>query len=483
MSDQTDSDQPTVSLSDLQRSKDQTSRSHLRLAYRFAEKFEGKYIFVPGISAKGKHEGWMRWDSTHWALDEGGEVYTALWNLLENSWAEAMSDPTLQADIRSAQSASGTEGVLKQASKLPEFKRLAAALDNDRLLINLQNGTYDLRSFTLKPHDPADLITKVARAGYYPDAKAERWESFIAEVIPDAEVREFLRRYVGVALSGEIREHALPVCVGDGRNGKGTFYEAISWMQGDYAGQADPELFMHKEGAHPVGQMALLGKRWVVVTETQRGRRMNAATMKRLTGGDPITARWMHGNPVTFEPSHTPILVTNWMPKISGDERAAWERILVVEFNTYIPPNKRDKHLKDTLRTEIDGIFLWAIKGWHDYQSRGWQLDPPQSVLLHTEEQREESDYVAQFLSDYAVLDPEGVVYQADIRSDYNRWRLTTEFARDEAPEYDARDFSRVVRQYSRSIKPAKGRANKATFTGIRKKHQGELPATEGQTS
>lgn len=475
MSDQADSDdQPTASLADLQRSKDQTSRSHLRLAYRFAAQFAGEFIYVPGISAAGRHEGWMHWTGTHWELAEGGEVHNSLWQMLGGAWSEAINDTGLQQDIRSAQSASGTEGVLRQAARLPEFKRSAKDLDNDRMLLNLQNGTYDLRSFTMKPHDPADLITKVANAEYHEDATSERWDSFIEEVLPDPEVREFLQRYVGVSLSGQVREHALPILVGDGRNGKGTFYEAIQYLEGDYAGQADPELFMHKEGAHPVGQMALLGKRWVVVTETQRGRRMNAATMKRLTGGDPVTARWMHGNPVTFEPSHTPILVTNWMPKISGDEHAAWERIHVVEFNTYIPPERRDKHLKEKLRTEVDGILLWAIKGWHDYLSRGWQLDPPQSVLMFTEDQRSDVDYIAHFIDEHCVLQDGAAELQGELRSRYNSWRLGLDKARDEAPEYERNDFSRVVRQYSRAIGTKKGAKNRSYFTGIRLKTQDE---------
>ncbi|MGZ0068092.1 DNA primase family protein [Microbacterium arborescens] len=471
----TDSDdQPTTSLASIDRSKDQTSRSHLRLAYRFAERHKNEFIYVPGISAKGRQEGWMRWTGTHWELSEGGEIHNALWSMLEGAWAEAMNDTGLQNDIRSAQSASGTEGVLRQAARLPEFARAAKDLDNDRMLLNLRNGTYDLRSFKMKPHDPRDLITKVSNAEYHEDATAPRWDVFVQEVLPDRETREFLQRYVGVALSGEVREHALPILVGDGRNGKGTFYEAIQYLQGEYSGQADPELFMHKEGAHPVGQMALLGKRFVVVTETQRGRRMNAATMKRLTGGDPITARWMHGNPVTFEPSHTPILVTNWMPKISGDERAAWERIHVVEFNTYIPPEKRDKHLKETLRTEVDGILLWALRGWHDYLSRGWQLDPPQSVLLFTEEQREDVDYIAHFIDDNCVIDPSASELQAELRSRYNAWRIGLDKARDEAPEYERNDFSRVVRQYSRAIGTKKGSKNRSYFTGIRLKNPGE---------
>lgn len=466
-------DEPPAGLSSVERTKDKTTRSHLRLAYRLAVRHEGDFIYVPGISPK-RGEDWMIWTGTHWAVAEKGEIHNALWALLESSWAEAMNDSSLQADVKSAQSSGGTQGVLAQASKLPEFARTVADLDNDRLLLNLKNGTLDLRSMQTKPHDPTDLITKVSNAEHHPDAKAQRWESFVEEVLPDPEVREFMRRYVGVSLCGEVREHALPILLGSGRNGKGTFYEAIQYLQGDYAGQADPELFMHKEGAHPVGQMALMGKRFTVVTETQRGRRMNAATMKRLTGGDPVTARWMHGNPVTFEPSHTPILVTNWMPKITGDEHAAWERILVIEFDTYFPPEKRDKHLKETLRTEVDGILLWTIQGWRDYIERGWQLDPPRSVLVSTEAQREDVDYIAQFIEDHAMLDPDGSVLQAELRAAYNSWRLHADKARDEAPEYEGPDFSRVVRQSSRAIGVRKGAKNKSYFTGLRMKNPGE---------
>lgn len=467
------SEEPPEGLASLTVSKDQTTSSHLRIANRLADRHAGDFIFVPGVSPK-RGDDWMIWKGSHWEIAQKGEIHNALWKLLEDAWAESMHDRSLQRDIRGAQSSGGTEGVLRQASKLPGFARTVADLDNDRKLFNLKNGTLDLRSLKVKPHDPADLITKVANAAFHPEATSPRWDSFVEEVLPDPEVRAFVQRYVGVALCGEVREHALPIFLGSGRNGKGTFYEAVQYLQGDYSGQADPELFMHKEGAHPVGQMALMGKRFIVVTETQRGRRMNAATMKRLTGGDPITARWMHGNPVTFEPSHTPVLVTNWMPKITGDERAAWERIVVIEFNTYFPAERRDKHLKDKLRTEVDGILLWAIRGWHDYLSRRWQLDPPESVLLFTEEQRGEVDYIAHFLEEHTVLDSAGTVLQGELRARYNSWRLLADKARDEAPEYAGPDFSRVVRQHDRGIGAKRGAKNKSYFTGIRIKHSGE---------
>lgn len=466
-------DQPTTSLGDIPRSKDQVTRSHLRIAYRFADKFGSQFIHVPGLGSKGKTADWRIWDGKRWAEVTGGETHTALFELIESAWAEARLDTSLRKDLDGAQSAGGTKGALEQASKLAAFARSVNDMDEDRYLLNLQNGTIDLRSMAFHPHRREDMLTRVARAGYHPDAQAPRWHGFLEEVLPSKEVRDFLQRYVGVALFGEVREHALVILLGAGRNGKGTFYEAVSWMLGDYAGQADPELFMHKEGAHPVGQMDLIGRRWVVVSESERGRRMNAAAMKRLTGGDNIKARYLFGHWVEFEPSHTPVLVTNWMPNISGDEFAAWDRVSVVEFSKYIAPEKRDKHLKDKLRAEIDGILQWALDGWRNYMERGWQLDEPAEVRQTTEEQREDVDYISKFIDECCIEEPGAEELQSVIRSHYNSWRLMGDKAFREAPEYSAADFSRVIVQRD-GLGKKRGTASKSYFIGIRTKRAGE---------
>ena len=167
---------------------------------------------------------------------------------------------------------------------------------------------------------------------------------------PTSRCAPILQRLAGVALLGEVREHILPIFIGTGANGKSTFCKALLHCLGDYGATAEADLFTHRENAHPTGQMDLLGRRFVVVSETDEGKRLAEATMKRLTGGDPITARWMRQNNVTFTPSHLPVLVTNHLPKVSGDDPAIWRRIRVVPWNVAIPDDEQDKTLDAALQ-------------------------------------------------------------------------------------------------------------------------------------
>jgi len=163
---------------------------------------------------------------------------------------------------------------------------------------------------------------------------------------------------------------------------------------------------MAREGAHPTGQMALFGRRLVVVSESDKGRRLAEATMKRLTGGDPITARFMNKNFVTFEASHTAVLVTNHLPKVAGDDDAIWRRVRVVPFEVKIPDDRQDKFLDERLELEADAVLAWAVAGYADYVQRGNRLAEPQSVRVATDDYRSESDAVTRFLNERCRRSP-----------------------------------------------------------------------------
>lgn len=95
-----------------------------------------------------------------------------------------------------------------------------------------------------RDHDPADRITKVARAAYDENAPGDVFPRFIAQALPDEQVRGYLQRVAGVSLRGKVAEHILPILTGTGANGNGngTWYSALLWAFGDYGGPADPEL-------------------------------------------------------------------------------------------------------------------------------------------------------------------------------------------------------------------------------------------------
>jgi hypothetical protein len=279
----------------------------VRIAYRLADDYTDQLMHVHGL-------GWHYWDATRWATDDQGNATRAVLTVLRNCLAESLGDKELRADVRKCESANGINGVLAVAAALPQFAATVRDLDADPYLLNTASGTLDLRTMDLRPHSPKDRITKVTRAGLDPQAPAPTWSAFLARVLPAEPVRAYLQRLAGVGLLGKVVEHVLPILTGTGANGKGTWYKAICWALGDYASTVEPDLLMQRQGAHPTGEMDLLGRRIVVVSESDRDRRLAEATMKRLTGGDPIRARRMRQDFIEFEPSHTPLLITNYLP-------------------------------------------------------------------------------------------------------------------------------------------------------------------------
>lgn len=230
------------------------------------------------------------------------------------------------------------------------------------------------------------------------------WFRFLEQVLPDEDVRRYFRAFVGMALCGAVREQVFTIATGTGANGKGVAYNAILHALGDYGHAADSELFMNAKGSANAASPALfelMGRRFVVVSETERDRPLATALMKQLTGGDPITARPLYGHPVTFKPTHTPLMVTNFLPKIDGTDPAAWRRIRVVPFDVTVPPEERDPELGAKLEAEADAIMTWALEGWADYQVNG--MPDAAAVTAATDRYRQDSDTVARFLADDAV--------------------------------------------------------------------------------
>jgi len=388
-------------------------RGQARMAYRLAERYAGRLLFVHGI-------GWHAYDGRRWVEDDRGEATRAVLDELRTALAESFDDKDLRADVRKCESAAGVAGVLDLASALKPFACTVSDLDADPYLLNCANGTLDLHTLILRPHDPADRITKVTGGAYVPDAAGPVWDAFLARVLPDTDVLGFLQRYAGVSLSGRILEHVLAILTGTGRNGKSVFNEALSHALGDYASTAEPDLFMHRENAHPTGEMDLLGVRWVAVSESDAGRRLAEATVKRLTGGDTIKARRMRQDFVQFTPSHTAVLVTNHPPKVSGDDPALWARLRVIPFDVVIPKAEQDTHLGEKLELEVDAILAWAIAGWADYRERG--LAEPDVVMRATEAYKADSDAVGRFLVECCIVNPLMWVSVSDLFDRWTRW-------------------------------------------------------------
>jgi putative DNA primase/helicase len=279
----------------------------------------------------------------------------------------------------------------------------------------------DLRTGQLGPHDPAMLLTKLTGAQYHPGAEGPEFTKFLERVQPDAAMRAYLARLLGHGLEGRVVTHVLPIFCGAGANGKSTFLAAVLGALGDYAAPADPDLLTARTfDAHPTGVADLFGLRLAVLHETDQGRRLAEATVKRLTGGDRLKARRMREDFWSFDPSHTFVMLTNHKPAVGGTDEGIWRRLHLVPWDVVIPPAEQDEELGDRLALELGGVLAWLAAGYRDWRLRG--LDPPEQVTSATDAYRAESDALSQFLEQRCLTGAHFHVRSSDLFAAWSRW-------------------------------------------------------------
>jgi putative DNA primase/helicase len=321
-----------------------------------------------------------------------------------------------------SESRAGISNMIAVAESERGIPVLPDELDSDPWLLNVVNGTVNLRTGDLLNHRKSDLITKVAPVKYDRLAKAPIFEDFLNQIMDgDQDLIAYLQRAVGIALVGKVEEHVLFFLHGLGANGKSTFLSALVYVMGDYAKQAEPELLVMKRGeVHPTGVADLFGTRLVASTEVEAGRRLAEVLVKQLTGGDLVKARFLYQNFFQFSPSHTIFLAANHKPVVRGTDLAIWRRIQLVPFTVTIPPAQQDPHLGDKLRAEAAGILAWAVQGCLDWQSGG--LKAPKSVQQATEEYRQEMDLIGDFLAQECYVQSGEQAGATDLFNAYREW-------------------------------------------------------------
>jgi putative DNA primase/helicase len=391
----------------------QLSSGQQKMAFHLASEHADSLRFSPALR-------WLAWTGKYWRPDDGAMAHRLLTQTLLTAVTSGNTD--LANTAKACMSDGARKGVLSIASFLPQFRVDLEDLDADPYLLNVQNGTFDLREGVLREHNPSDLLTKITNAAYDPSAAGDLWSEHLEYFLPDAEIRAFLQRFFGYALLGAVREHVLLICYGpQGANGKSTTDRAIQFTLGDYALAANQNLLVASQrnsaDAASPARFALLGRRYVSMSETENRAPIAEALMKNLTGGDKVSARALFKDEITFDPSHTLALYTNHKPKLSGDQ-AVWRRVKLVPFDITRPLDQRDPMIDEKLRLNADAILTWMLDGYAQWVSRG-HLDAPASVSAATDEYQYEEDTLAQFLAECVKPHPGGITGSKEIWTTY----------------------------------------------------------------
>jgi putative DNA primase/helicase len=369
-----------------------------------------RFVVYHGHEARYVHawKRWLVWEGRRWAADDSGAAVQMTKDTAQGIYHDAANvcDPEQAKELgRHASRSLSRErrlAMLALAQSEPGVPLSADQLDQDPWLLNVANGTLDLRTGVLRDHDPADLITKLAPVEYRSYADRPIWDAFLDRITGGSrELAGYLQRSVGYSLTGMTSERALFVLHGVGRNGKSTFVEAVHAILGDYATVASVEMLMAKQygGGIPNDVAALKGARFVSASEAEQGRRLAEAQIKRLTGGDTVTARFLYGEPFTFRPQFKLWLATNHKPDIRGTDKGIWDRIRLVPFTVRIPEDEVDRELAHKLRGELPGILAWAMEGCLEWQ-RQRRLSEPPAVVAATAGYQQEMDVLAAFIED-----------------------------------------------------------------------------------
>lgn len=389
-------------------------------AERFAEAHFGLLAYVPELGI------WRCWKNRRWRDDDDEALRAA--QLIGRSWFDDLSrefDQGRQKRLLARAQRSCSVNSLKAMITIARTRGLTVPIrewDADPLLLGVENGIVDLRRGSTIPPDRLLRVCKIAAVEYVEGATAPLWCAFLHRIMGgNLAMIAFLQRAVGYCLTGSTREQCMFIAHGSGANGKSVFIRTLRELLGDYGRDCPAETLLAKRDTSINNDIArLAGARLVCAIETEDGRRFAESLVKALTGGDVITARFLHREFFEFVPQFKLWLATNHKPAIRGDDHAIWRRIRLVPFSVTIPEAEQDGDLGSKLAQEHAGILRWALDGCLAWQRDG--LQTPEPVRAATADYRADMDRLGQWLDERCILTPTAKVQASFAYKDYRGW-------------------------------------------------------------
>lgn len=343
----------------------------------------------------------------------------------------------------------------------PMLEITPQSLDANPFLLCTPDATYDLRLGLAgaREHSSEDFITKITTVS--PSDKGKQiWLDCLNTIFcNNNELIDYVQLICGLAAIGKVEVEALIIAYGCGRNGKSTFWNSISRVLGLYSGNisADTLTFGCRRNVKP--EMAeVKGKRLLIAAEMQEGARLNDSTVKQLCSVDDIFAEKKYKDPFSFSPSHSLVLYTNHLPRVSASDDGTWRRLIVIPFNAKIEGKSDIKNYGDYLyQNAAESILAWIIEGAKKVFDLGYKFPVPAIVQKAIDDYRNQNDWFGNFLAEKCevgstYLESSSALYQA-----YRNYCMdSNEYVRNTADFYLALEnggFERLIQNRKRYFK------------------------------
>ena len=389
-------------------------------------------LFASSVRFNRDRQAWYVWDGKRWLLDRGTDIEKyakrAVDELLRQAVKLALDDEKRQILIRYALQCGTVKAVtnmLKMARSEDEIECRETDFDADPYLLNVRNGTIDLRTGELREHRQEDFITRCVDVDYDPNVRNDEWERTLLQVFcDDPDTVRYFQRAMGYSITGCVNEECFFLMYGTGRNGKGTLLESVEALFDEYVKTTPFNTFQKQKntgGAATPELAELAGARIVVASEAPEDARFALDRLKGLTGGDRVNARFLHLNPFTYKPQFKIWIAVNYRPKANADDVAFWERVKAVPFNRTFKDEERDKTLKTRLKASLQGILTWVVEGAVVWHREG--LGTCKAVEESTQDYLAENDHFTRWLTECCVTGDAKMVATTKALSDsYLKW-------------------------------------------------------------
>ena len=406
----------------------------------------GNLMYVPG-------PGWFAYNGKRWVQDEDGRVmrrakrtvrktHASGRKLVEHAASIAQEQPEESAALaargealmrfaRKSESQAGLKAMISLAQSEQKLISQVDELDANPFLLNVANGTVDLRTGDLLMPQREHKITKWSQVVYDPKARDAQWEAVLTHVGQGHDgLVDYLRLAYGYSATGSVEEDLTWLIDGPGGTVKSTLSEAVRSAVGDYGTVAPFDMFVQRKGdqAHPTDLARLVGKRLVTSEEGPKNRALDAAKVKNLSGGTMITARFMRGDFFEYNPVLKLWLVSNYRPRVHAEDTGAWRRLRAVPFTNVLPESAQNKQIRGYLKSDPaaqSAVLAWLVSGARDWYTSGRRLQTPECVRVRTAEWRRDTDRVGGWLEDCCELEPDAWESSKTLQESINTWWKT----------------------------------------------------------
>lgn len=430
-----------------------------------AEALAYLYADILRFNHRGGH--WWFWDQSRekWMKDNTGEIIRNMILVIRERQVAAVAfedDDRRRGAIRFALRSENNNRLYASIGLAKNIEPLSDAGTDwnlDPELFGVANGVVNLVTGELRKALPEDRITYNSEIAYDPNAKAPQWEKFLDEIFPGTpELRAYVQRAAGYSLTGDTKEQCIFLCHGGVSNGKSTFLNILRKIAGDYAQNTPFSTFERKAHRQNTNDVAsLFSARLVTSSETSVNKQLDEERIKAITGGDPVTARFLHKEFFTYEPEYKIWLAVNELPKITGLDDGIWRRIRNIPFVASFGEEVIDKDLGKKLKKEAQGILAWAIQGAISWYRDG--LMEPEIVKETTLDYRNVSNSIVQFLEEKVTRTGAGMVEKAYLYKAYSSWASIEGVSPVSRKEFD--------RQVMRQGIEAKKKSGQMRYMGI----------------